>query len=217
MQTETHISGDGGATRHVSVSPVSPVHPRSEAWSDREVHRSLPQKIILNCMGIPGREFNPRALLTPLILNRSLNSTTNCLQLALDLRPDAFGRSGSALGVGHPPPPDVHPEYQRMERPLHTCAVCRAASASLQRTPILRSFHCMTLLRSSAPPNSNGNSTSRRVRPPAWYRSSMVADANTLRKQGGRASAFTRADLALLVSVIRSDNHRLSHQALSSL
>jgi 3'-phosphoadenosine 5'-phosphosulfate sulfotransferase (PAPS reductase)/FAD synthetase len=36
--------------------------------------RSLPQKIILNCMGIRAEESNPRAQLTPLTINRSLST-----------------------------------------------------------------------------------------------------------------------------------------------
>ena len=36
--------------------------------------RSLPQKVILNCMGIRAEESNPRAQLSPLTLNRSLST-----------------------------------------------------------------------------------------------------------------------------------------------
>ncbi len=73
-QSETHLSGEGGATRHVSVARVSPVHPRFEAWTDRKFIRSLPQKVILNCMGIRAEESNPRVQLSPLTFNQSLST-----------------------------------------------------------------------------------------------------------------------------------------------
>ena len=61
--------------------------------------RTLPHKMIVNCIGIRAEESHSRSRLAPLAVNASLTTRrSNGLQLASDLRPVAGGCTRLALG-----------------------------------------------------------------------------------------------------------------------
>jgi 3'-phosphoadenosine 5'-phosphosulfate sulfotransferase (PAPS reductase)/FAD synthetase len=155
--------------------------------------RTLPQKVIVNCIGIRAEESHSRSRLVPLAVNASLTTRHRTVYNWLPI----FDQSLADVLAWHwVNAVRLHPVYvAEYHKDGTTGGYLRRFScrcASFRRTPTFGPSTRMTAWRSSRSAISNPSWAIRCVQAPAWCRSSVPMPQRQLRKYVSRASASER-------------------------
>ena len=155
--------------------------------------RTLPHKVIVNCIGIRAEESHSRSRLAPLAVNASLTTRDRTVYNWLPI----FDQSLADVLAWHwLNAVRLHPVYlpsiTRTERRAATCAGFLAGCASFRRTPTFGPSTRMTAWRSSRSAISKPSWATRCVRAQALCRSLVTRPQRQLRKHVSKASASER-------------------------
>ena len=153
--------------------------------------RTIPHKVIVNCIGIRAEESHLRSRLAPLAVNASLTTRDRTVYTWLPI----FDQSLADVLAWHwvnsiRLHPVYVPEYHKDGYDGRaTCADFLAGCASFRRTPTFGRSTRTTGRRSSESAVSNPNWATQCVRAPAWCRSSVPRPQHPLRTHVSRHSA----------------------------